>query len=628
MEKLNKKELVEKIISRLGELSPLPEDGFMSGGAVANTILSLYWGGKYPINDIDIFVEVKNKNVNTPIRYNEHTLSEDGYGHTRVNNIDNNSYRVIETERDGLINTVKYTFEPEAIMKIGTILNGSGLKPEQKKEKLLSILKGFDINCCQVGIDLKTKELIYTKEFSDFLDTKQLKASTLYTPGHTAIRMFKKLDELKCFCNIDQEMKKLSYFLLDTFSYYPYVATFFGEKYKDLYHKYEKGLNQYFELVGFIEKKTIDGEGVTPETWEKYEGKLWSFKVVKHKDELTDLVCKITIPSTPLMMKKHFNLFEGGLSKKKMEKVKLIMESRKLTSLLYMVDGFYDCDFSPKHIAQLDLNFVGFDTSPEMNSEYLKRFFAFVIAKQMNLQQFYTLLVVDVKHLKNKHGDWIIDICLDVLEDFVLFNDEYNTKLFNKRVEESIITNSFNLIDPIDIPKMDSLPDDVKIYEISTNIDLYREGHILKNCLRSKGQNYKDKIIKGEYRVFKIVTPLSMSALELKLHNGLYFTKEQHLAKANKKISEYHKLIGDILMYELNKYLLSDLNIATQKLMYNNVIGIKKSVLSSKKDTCTKNNPTDIGLDELFPPPQVPIVNLNLNEIEIDHNEIDLDELF
>jgi hypothetical protein len=596
MEKLNKKELVEKIISRLGELSPLTEDGFMSGGAVANTILSIYWGGKYPINDIDIFVEVKNKNVNTPIRYNEHTLSEDSYGHTQVNHIDNNSYRVIETERDGLINTVKYTFEPESIMKFGALLNGNDLKPEQKKEKLLSILKGFDINCCQVGIDLKTKELIYTKEFSDFLDTKQLKASTLYTPGHTAIRMFKKLDELKCFCNIDQEMKKLSFFLLDTFSYYPYVATFFGEKYKDLYHKYEEGINQYFELVGFIEKKSI-GEGVTPESWEKYEGKLWSFKVVKHKDELTDLVCKINIPYSPLMMKKYFNLFEGGLSKKKMDKVKLIMESRVISPLLYMIDDFYDCDFSPKHIAQLGLNFVSFDTSPEMNKEYLQRFFAFVIEKQMNLQQFYELLVVDVKHLKNKHGDWILDICLDVLEDFVLFNDEYNTKLFNKRVEEAIITNSFALIDPIDIPKMDSLPDDVKIYEIFTNIDLYREGHELKNCLRSKGQKYKDKIIKGECRVFKIVTPLSMSAIELKLNNGLYFTKLQHLAKANKKISEYHKLIGEIFMYELNKDLLSDLNIATQKLMYNNVIGMKKSMLSNKKDTCTKNNPTGYDFD-------------------------------
>lgn len=628
MEKLNKEELVEKIISRLGELSPLPEKGFMSGGAVANTILSIYWGGDYPINDIDIFVEVNKRNVHTPIRYNEHTLSEDGYGHTYVNHVDNNSYRVISTDRDGLINTVKYTLEPEAIMKIGTILNGNGLKPEQKKERLLSILKGFDINCCQVGIDLKTKQLIYTKEFSDFLETKQLKASTLYTPGHTAIRMFKKLDELKCFCNIDQEMKKLSYFLLDSFNYHPNVATFFGEKYKEMYDKYVGGLNQYFELVGFIEKKTIDVEGETPESWEKYEGKLWSFKVVKHKDELADLVCNVNIPNTPLMVKKYFNLFEGGLSNKKLDKVKLIMESRVISPLLYMVDDFYDCDFSPKHITQLGLTLMNLDESPEINREYLKRFFVFVSRKQMNIQQFYNLLIIDLKHLKNKYGDWIVDICIDVLEDFITFGDVYSTKLFNKRVEEAIITNSFKLIDPIVIPKMDSLPNDVEIHEIYTNIDLYREGHILKNCLRIKGQNYKDRIVKGECRIFKVVTPLSISALELKLHNGLYFTKVQHLSKANKKLSDYHELIGEIFMYELNKCLLSDLHVATQTLMYNNIIGMKKSLLSDKKDECTKNNPTGFGFHEILPPLAPEIFNLNINEIEIDPNEIDLDNLF
>jgi hypothetical protein len=52
---LKNDKLAKEILERLREYAELPKTGFLAGGAVANTILSLEWGGKYPINDIDIF---------------------------------------------------------------------------------------------------------------------------------------------------------------------------------------------------------------------------------------------------------------------------------------------------------------------------------------------------------------------------------------------------------------------------------------------------------------------------------------------------------------------------------------------------------------------------------------------
>ena len=62
---LNQKNIVKKILTKLSKYGSIPNDGFLCGGAVANTLMSMEWGGNYPINDLDIFVESKrNKETN------------------------------------------------------------------------------------------------------------------------------------------------------------------------------------------------------------------------------------------------------------------------------------------------------------------------------------------------------------------------------------------------------------------------------------------------------------------------------------------------------------------------------------------------------------------------------------
>ena len=48
---LEDKEIVKIVLSKLSQYGNIPSDGFLCGGAVANILMKLKWGGDYPIND-------------------------------------------------------------------------------------------------------------------------------------------------------------------------------------------------------------------------------------------------------------------------------------------------------------------------------------------------------------------------------------------------------------------------------------------------------------------------------------------------------------------------------------------------------------------------------------------------
>jgi hypothetical protein len=78
------------------------------------------------------------------------------------------------------------------------------------KSKELVILEGFDLNCCKSGIDMTNQKIIYTPEFVEFLKTKELKITNPCAPIQTTLRLHKKMKELDCTCNIEQEMRFLT----------------------------------------------------------------------------------------------------------------------------------------------------------------------------------------------------------------------------------------------------------------------------------------------------------------------------------------------------------------------------------------------------------------------------------
>jgi hypothetical protein len=164
--------LGREILGKLSKLVDLPKTSFLAGGAVANTILSMEWGGDYPINDLDIFRIESTDGLESkimPRRCAGMELAGRYWGIIVINKF-GRSYTVSKTEIKGILNFVNVQLETD----------------HQKMENYKIILEGFDLNCCQVGIDLESAELIYSPNFVAFLKTLQLEVSHPCTPFHTA----------------------------------------------------------------------------------------------------------------------------------------------------------------------------------------------------------------------------------------------------------------------------------------------------------------------------------------------------------------------------------------------------------------------------------------------------------
>ena len=176
---LKEKNIVDRILNDLSKYGEIPNKGFLSGGAVANTLMGYVWDREYPINDLDIFIDDTDNmvfsNITTPLRTNNLIIEGDGYMVTKLSYDHGSNYQIVSVEREGFLNTI---FISSVRQKVGYDF----------------ILNGFDFNCCQVGIDLENNTICYTDSFENFLNNKQLEVTAIYTPAHTAIRLFKKLD--------------------------------------------------------------------------------------------------------------------------------------------------------------------------------------------------------------------------------------------------------------------------------------------------------------------------------------------------------------------------------------------------------------------------------------------------
>jgi predicted metalloenzyme YecM len=369
---LKDRDIVSKILIKLSELTPIPDNGFLAGGAVANTLLSMKYGEEYPINDLDIFIELNESspsvtsNGRSPMR-TETLIIESGYFEGELSYDHGSNYRILEVDRDGLLNwiTISRVIDRDNIRNYRYILNG------------------FDFNCCQVGIDLKTNELYYTDEFEEFLNTKQLDITAVYTPAHTAIRLFKKKKELNCYCNVEKCMELLSQPLIREIRRKlnpTHFGTYFSHKYRDMFIEHYKELKEYFKLIRFFEDKkemwklnnpTIsinisDNEDhisnwlntdnsipkETLETWANYNDLMWTLlphKYNKPNKKINDILS--TTVYNPLTFMGTYKLISGKLKKKLINKCEMVINKGLWTKLLTLLNPYYcNCDFSDEHV--------------------------------------------------------------------------------------------------------------------------------------------------------------------------------------------------------------------------------------------------------------------------------------
>lgn len=620
--------IVDRILMDLSVYCDIPNKGFLAGGAVSNMLMKYVWEDKYPINDLDIFVEGVNKTLGseptTPIRTNELIVEGDGYNVTKLSYDHGSNYRILEVKRDGMLNTIKI----------------SRVSNRENRNDYQYILKGFDFNCCQVGIDLENNTIFYTEGFENFLNNKQLEVTAIYTPAHTAIRLFKKLEELKCYCNVDECMELLSQpLILQNMIQLrqSHFGIYFSTKYKEMYIKYYGKLKEYFKMMKFFDHKKmvynekVNFESTIPDShslswldntssipkelldnWAKYNDIMWTLipkKYNKSNDKITEML--IGLNYNPHTFMNAYRVIGNKMSKKLKEKAdKVFTDSFWLCRMAALVnEKFYDCDFDVRHIEYIE-KFVDKD----------RWALAYIVKEKLNIQESYRF-VSDIKKVLNKEGDWVSELIVRFLDtkNRVIKPTYENLMIGVSKEKEKY---SMNLVKPVDLNEFEP-PKGVKIKELVSELDLKWAGRKLNNCLNNPGQDYKGKIKSELIRVFVLMTENNMTAMEIELIEGTVYRTTQILSFCNKVTSEYHKVVSNILLNHINMIHLKDIYENKMK-SYESIDMLNRGFLINLDDEKTDKNPTGSFLNVNGLNDDLILPRLRNNDVQ-NYNLINLD---
>lgn len=530
---------VEIVLSSLGRKVTLPSEGFLAGGSVANMLLSLYYQGtpcKFKVNDVDIFNVVDPNEIDKDRLdgEDENLLSkgvhlgiqvgmDEGYGHVYVER-DGTFYKVLSAKRNGLINDIDcFVNYGEAG---GEIVRYTPVPPIGNPEKVMSpitqrldvipntdpandiILRGFDLNCCQTGIDLSNKVLHYTNAFVKFLKSKQVLIEVPYTPLHTAIRLFKKMEMYGdfCYCDIDHEMS------------YLWQATYLDEACKFFSKEtYDKFITHHEWLIDYIKVTPVEIKNMPYEYRKKYfpnsfnglscsyiecdmveERKLWTYDFIKEFNDIEEQF------DTMWELKKIWDFKYRYLKKSDKNKINMIMcYDKKHSRMSYPVqclmanDYFYKCDFTKEHLDEI----VQFVNEHRRLSGLLSR--VDTVQEQYNN-------VKMIKTLAKREGQWIIG----TLETLGL-KEMIRGTVITKEWVESLIKRekermSTPLIEPINL---NGFKYKNYVTELVKPLDLKLEGEKMGHCVGG----YSYNIEKGESRIFHIEVDGISSTLEVGL---------------------------------------------------------------------------------------------------------------
>ncbi len=555
---------VEIVLSSLGRKVTLPSEGFLAGGSVANMLLSLYHQGtpcKFKVNDVDIFNSVDPNTIDAKMLDGEgeellrgdvhlgmQVNMDEGYGHVYIER-DGTYYKVMSAERNGLINDIKcFVSHGETGGNVERFTPAPPIEnPEQYmfpvSQKMPTIpnvdpandiiLRGFDLNCCQAGIDLSNGVLHYTESFVKFLKSKQVLVDIPYTPFHTAIRLVKKMSMYGdfCYCDMDYEMN------------YLYQATgseeacmFFGKE------NYDKFITYHELLQDYIEVKSVEIKNMPYEYRKKYfpnsfktnqyrysqpghneyppdytaetEGReLWTYKFTKEFDDIPDGFEKMW------ELKKIWDFKYRDLKKSQKKKVDMIMgygknTKGKLGKLVYSIvqsedhmaypvqclmanEKYYDCDFTEEHLKEI----VGF-----VNEH---RRLGGLLSRTNNVQEQYNNVKM-IRTLAKQEGQWIIGTLETLgLQEMIrgtVITKEWVEGLIEKEKKRM----STPLVDPINI---DSFKYKDCVTELVKPLDLKMEGEKMGHCVGG----YSYNVERGESRIFHIEVDGISSTLEIGL---------------------------------------------------------------------------------------------------------------
>lgn len=246
-------QLYKEISNRLlVEFSELPTTGIIAGQAVASACFDLLMIGEGPLNDLDWFIH-RDTSVNLP---------SDAINYRRGRSRSAGSPAAIALYQGSLGDVL--SFEPFSKPSYNLIfsyqdentprLNVIGCEPVGGPLSASMVLNGFDLNVCQMALDVDNEIVVWTDAFQSFLLDLELKITTLSTPVHTAFRMLKKAEEMP-FIRFDkheqltllQQARALgAHCERDNDGYLP--GQLFNEHTREKYRRFDDVISHYFTI--------------------------------------------------------------------------------------------------------------------------------------------------------------------------------------------------------------------------------------------------------------------------------------------------------------------------------------------------------------------------------------------
>lgn len=253
-------DIEQKVKNEILELADLPEEGIVAGQFVASLFFKhLDLPLNRPMNDIDIFVNKKQEHyVNNsfrvfrhknrlisqnPSKFHDHLRSAFFRGYSIVK-----SYMLDNKKSSIPINII--TTNPTHFIKIDNFLSlvekdhqASREKEEETRIKYADItpemiINNFDINCCAVAYNIETETFHYTDAFCQFLSDFKLRVTSAHAPHSTLLRLTKKVKELNCNPDINDEINFFKLYKTIFSKSYSIIRDFkYGHRFLEIYNK-------------------------------------------------------------------------------------------------------------------------------------------------------------------------------------------------------------------------------------------------------------------------------------------------------------------------------------------------------------------------------------------------------
>lgn len=351
--------LIEDLSQKNGvSLKDYPQEYFLAGGAVANTIYYLLNKDKIDgpiINDIDLFffnhVNERSWGYNNTENFIQEYINQvttiDSYGRVWLGSY-GEEIRMVSSERFGIVN--KITINVNLL----------------QKEFILSdyyeqLLKNFDLNCCSVGLDMVNQKIIFNDKFVEFLVTNQIEVTSLAQPLQTSVRMLKKSKELKTdISNFEKEMLLLQHSFLIT------PSRFIGPEWMVKADNYSFFLGDYFmqdPYTKMVDNLTLYNYTSKDFTLMPYMGQ-FKFKNEKSLLVFWDIFVRMKSPEKFNKILSFYIIKKGLRNGDKTEmwsrtslkiKTKLVNESDfDFIDCLQISEKYFDCDFSLDDLITID----------------------------------------------------------------------------------------------------------------------------------------------------------------------------------------------------------------------------------------------------------------------------------